>query len=125
MSTPGDTIPGIHEYISRNESPFHPNIHLGLRRSHLLFGGVYMESHKLYVGNINHSMTEENLREVFSGFGKLTSVKIIRDRGFGFVAYATLEEAEEARKAMAGKEFEGRTLRVEDARPIYQNERKP
>ncbi|WP_165076675.1 RNA-binding protein [Methanogenium sp. MK-MG] len=84
-----------------------------------------MESHKLYVGNINHSMTEENLREVFSGFGKLTSVKIIRDRGFGFVAYATLEEAEEARKAMAGKEFEGRTLRVEDARPIYQNERKP
>ncbi|GAB7015205.1 RNA recognition motif domain-containing protein [Methanogenium cariaci] len=82
-----------------------------------------MESHKLYVGNISHSMTEADLREIFSGFGKLTEVKIIRDRGFGFVAYATLEEAEDARKTMAGKEFEGRALRVEDARPIYQNTR--
>ncbi len=82
-----------------------------------------MESHKLYVGNIKHSMTEEELREVFSGFGKLTEVKIIRDRGFGFVAYATLEEAEEARKTMSGKELQGRTLHVEDARPISQTER--
>lgn len=82
-----------------------------------------MESHKLYVGNINHSVTEEDLREIFSGFGKLTDAKIIRDRGFGFVTYETLEEAEEARKMMAGKEFQGRTLHVEDARPIYQNER--
>jgi RNA recognition motif-containing protein len=84
---------------------------------------THMESHRLYVGNIDHSMTEEDLREVFSRFGTLTDVKIIRDKGFGFVAYATLEEAEEARKTMAGKEFEGRTLRVEDARPIYQNTR--
>ena len=82
-----------------------------------------MESHKLYVGNISHSVTEEELRDVFSGFGQLTEVKIIRDRGFGFVSYATLEEAEEARKTMAGKEFEGRPLRVEDAHPIYQSAR--
>ncbi|MDE4908807.1 RNA-binding protein [Methanogenium marinum] len=84
-----------------------------------------MESHKLYVGNINHSMTEEELREIFSGFGNLTDIKYIRDRGFGFVTFDTLEGAEQAREALAGKEFEGRTLRVEDARPIYQNERRP
>ena len=84
-----------------------------------------MESHKLYVGNLNHSMTEEDLRDIFSGFGDLKDVKMIRDRGFGFVTYATLEGAERAREALAGKELEGRTLRVEDARPIYQNERRP
>ena len=70
-------------------------------------------------------MTEQELREIFSGFGDLTEVKVIRDRGFGFVTYATLEEAEEARKMMAGREFEGRTLHVEDARPIFQNEKRP
>lgn len=84
-----------------------------------------MESHKLYVGNLNHSLNETDLRDVFSGFGDLKEVKIIRDRGFGFVTFATLEGAERAREAMAGKEYEGRTLRVEDARPIYQNERRP
>lgn len=84
-----------------------------------------MESHKLYVGNLKHSMTEDDLREVFSAFGTLTDVKVIRDRGFGFVTFETLEGAEQAREALAGKEFEGRTLRVEDARPIYLNERRP
>lgn len=86
--------------------------------------GVYMESRKLYIGNLKHSMTEDELRDVFSGFGELKDVKMIRDRGFGFVTFATLEGAERAREAMAGKEFEGRTLRVEDARPIYQTERR-
>lgn len=83
-----------------------------------------MESHKLYIGNLKHSMTDDELRDVFSGFGELKEVKLIRDRGFGFVTYKTLEGAERAREAMAGKEFEGRTLRVEDARPIYQSERR-
>lgn len=84
-----------------------------------------MESHRLYVGNLNHGMNEDALRELFTEFGTLTEVRIHPDGGFGFVTYETLEGAERAREAMAGKTVDGRPLRVEDARPVFQSERKP
>jgi RNA recognition motif-containing protein len=78
-----------------------------------------MESHKLYVGNLKHTVTEDDLKELFSEFGTIREVEVIGGKGFGFVTFETLEGAERAREILAGKEFEGRTLRVEDARPVF------
>jgi RNA recognition motif-containing protein len=76
---------------------------------------------KLYVGNLSYNTTEEGLRTYFTGFGNVTSAKIIFDRetgnskGFGFVEMETEEAASEAIKNANGKEFEGRNLRVNEA----------
>ena len=78
-----------------------------------------MESHKLYVGNLKHTVTDDDLKELFSEFGTIREVEVVGGKGFGFVTFATLEGAERAREVLGGKEFEGRTLRVEDARPAF------
>jgi RNA recognition motif-containing protein len=82
-----------------------------------------MVSHKLYVSNIKHSMTAQDLRDLFSGFGELKGVQVVRGRGFGFVTFATPEQAEQAKKSLSGREFEGKTLHIEDAKPVKQNEK--
>jgi RNA recognition motif-containing protein len=76
---------------------------------------------KLYVGNLSYNTTEDGLRNLFSGFGTVASVKIIFDResgnskGFGFVEMGTDEEAAAAITGTNGKEYEGRQLRVNEA----------
>lgn len=77
-----------------------------------------MESRKLYVGNLKYSVTEEELRELFSRYGDVKNVRIIQNKGFGFVEFDTLEEAEKAKNATNGTVFEGRAMRVEDAKPV-------
>ena len=75
----------------------------------------------IYVGNINYQATEEDLKNVFSEYGEVTSVKIINDRetgrskGFGFVEMES--GAEKAIEELDGQEFQGRRLRVNEARP--------
>ena len=75
----------------------------------------------LYVGNINYQATEEDLRPLFAEYGEVISVKIINDRetgrskGFGFVEMESGADA--AIEELNGKEFEGRRLRVNEARP--------
>ena len=75
----------------------------------------------IYVGNINYKATEEDLKNVFLEYGKVTSVKIINDRqtgrskGFGFVEMES--GAEKAIEELDGKEFQGRKLRVNEAKP--------
>lgn len=76
-----------------------------------------METSRLYVGNLTYSVTEEDLKDLFSGYGEVKSVKIIGDKGFGFVEMTTTEAAEKARDALNGTVFVGRTLRVEEAQP--------
>ncbi|QYZ78571.1 RNA-binding protein [Methanofollis formosanus] len=76
-----------------------------------------METSRLYVGNLTYSVTEEELEELFSNYGEVKSVKIIGDKGFGFVEMETVEEAEKAMEALNGTEFVGRTMRVEEAQP--------
>ncbi len=76
-----------------------------------------MTVNKLYVGNLNYQTTEETLREAFSAYGNVLSVKILPGRGFGFVEMETVEEAQKAREALNGQELDGRNLRVEEARP--------
>jgi RNA recognition motif-containing protein len=76
-----------------------------------------MQGSKLYVGNFSYSIVDSQLEELFSQFGQVKSVNVIGNKGFGFVEMSTNEEAEKAKEALDGTEFEGRTLRVDEARP--------
>jgi len=81
-----------------------------------------MES-KLYVGNLSYSTVEDDLRELFSQAGTVTSVAIITDRdsgrskGFGFVEMANQAEAEAAISKFNGTTLQDRALTVNIARP--------
>ncbi len=76
-----------------------------------------MQGNKLYVGNLSYSVTDEQLTELFSGHGTVKEANVIGNKGFGFVEMADAEEAEKAKEALDGTEFEGRTLKVDEARP--------
>src|SRR5262245_32410079 len=76
---------------------------------------------KLYVGNLSFQSTEEDLRELFEEHGTVESVAIVNDRdtgrprGFGFVEMSTAEEAQAAIRALDGKSFDGRQIKVNEA----------
>ena len=78
---------------------------------------------KLYVGGLPYSTTEDELRDAFAPAGQVVSAMIIMDRmsgrskGFGFVEMATDPEAQAAIEMWNGKEFNGRRLTVNEARP--------
>ena len=76
-----------------------------------------MQSSNLYVGNLSYSVTGEDLRELFSQFGEVKEAKVIGDRGFGFVEMNTTEEASKAVDELNETEYEGRTIKVSEARP--------
>ena len=76
-----------------------------------------MQSNKLYVGNLSYSVTDEQLEELFSKHGQIKSANVIGNKGFGFVELANASEAEKAKEALNGTSFEGRTLKVDEARP--------
>lgn len=77
----------------------------------------------IYVGNLSYSVSEDELRDVFSEFGEVSSVKIITDKfsgqskGFGFVEMPSNSEANEAIKALNESEIKGRKLKVNQAKP--------
>jgi len=77
----------------------------------------------IYVGNLAREATEEDVREAFKAFGQVTSVSIIKDkfsgesRGFGFVEMPSQAEAQSAIAGLNGKELQGRSLTVNEARP--------
>jgi len=76
-----------------------------------------MQSSKLYVGNFSYSMTDDKLEKLFSQFGQVKSVNIIGNKGFGFIEMTSTADAEKAKEALDGSDFEGRTIRVDEARP--------
>jgi len=84
---------------------------------------------RLYVGGIPYQTSEDSLKEAFSKAGAVESVSIITDKfsgrskGFGFVEMSTDEEAKAAIEMFHEKDFEGRTLTVNEARPM--TERRP
>ncbi len=82
-----------------------------------------MQGGKLYVGNLSYSVTNEKLEELFSNYGEVRQVNIIEGKGFGFVEMSNKSEAEKAKGALNGTEFEGRTLRVDEARPPRSRDR--
>ena len=76
-----------------------------------------MEGNKLYVGNFKYAVTEEQLEQLFAEYGQVEKVNIIGNKGFGFVEMSSPEEAEKAKEALDGSDHDGRTLRVDEARP--------
>lgn len=78
---------------------------------------------KLYVGNLSFRTTGEELKDAFGAVGKVESASVIEDRdtgrsrGFAFVEMATAEEAAAAIEQFNGKEFGGRNLTVNEAKP--------
>jgi cold-inducible RNA-binding protein len=79
---------------------------------------------KLYVGGLPYSTTEDALRDLFAQAGSVASATIIMDKmtgrskGFGFVEMSSEEEASKAIEMFDKKEYEGRTLTVNEARPM-------
>ncbi|HWR82843.1 MAG TPA: RNA-binding protein [Candidatus Deferrimicrobium sp.] len=77
----------------------------------------------IYVGNLSDQTAESDLREMFERFGEVAKVNIITDkfsgqpRGFGFVEMPAKEEAQAAIAGLNGKEMNGRSLNVNEARP--------
>jgi len=76
-----------------------------------------MEGNKLYVGNFKYAVTEEQLEQLFAEYGQVVKVNVIGNKGFGFVEMSDNSEAEKAKEALDGTDYEGRTLRVDEARP--------
>jgi RNA recognition motif-containing protein len=80
-------------------------------------------SMKLYVGNISFTTTNQDLNDLFGQVGTVESANIIEDRetgrsrGFGFVEMASREDGEKAIEELNGKEFGGRELKVNEAKP--------
>jgi RNA recognition motif-containing protein len=79
-------------------------------------------SKKLYVGGLSWETDESLLRSTFEAYGELDEVKVISDRdtgrsrGFGFVTFADRKQADEAIAALDGKQLDGRTITVNEAR---------
>jgi|SRR3989344_1840509 len=79
---------------------------------------------KLYVGGLSYSTTQDTLRDSFAQSGTVTSATIIMDKmtgrskGFGFVEMENDEDADKAIATWNGKELDGRTVTVNEARPL-------
>ena len=86
-------------------------------------------SSNLYVGNLSFDVGEKELEELFTSYGEVVSANVISDRqtgrsrGFGFVEMGQSDDAQKAIEALDGKEFKGRNLTVNVAKPRSQNSR--
>ncbi len=78
---------------------------------------------KLFIGNLDYSLTGDDLRNHFSAAGNVTDAVVIMDRmtgrsrGFGFVTFATDAEAKDALSKLNGSELKGRKINVSEAKP--------
>jgi RNA recognition motif-containing protein len=78
---------------------------------------------KLYVGNLTYEVTDSDLLKLFESYGTVESAQVIMDRdvgrskGFGFVEMKTDQEAQAAIAALNGKDINGRSLTVNEAKP--------
>jgi len=78
---------------------------------------------RIYVGNFGFDTSEQEIRDAFEAYGQVQEVSLIQDRdtgrpkGFGFVEMPTSAEAQAAIEALNGKEFTGRAITVNEARP--------
>jgi RNA recognition motif-containing protein len=77
----------------------------------------------IFVGNLSYGTTEDAIRSMFEAFGAVEKVSLITDRdtgrakGFGFVEMSVNADADRAIAALNGKELDGRTLNINEARP--------
>lgn len=81
----------------------------------------------IYVGNLSYGIKEDGLRQIFEQFGEVSSAKIITDRetgrskGFGFVEMSNDDEANSSIESLNGKDIDGRSINVSQARPRKEN----
>lgn len=79
---------------------------------------------KLYIGGLPYSVDSDQLREMLAPYGTVTSAQVITDRmtstsrGFGFVEMSSSSEAQKAIESLNGTQIEGRTLTVNEAKPM-------
>ena len=84
----------------------------------------------LYISNLSYNISDEDLRLLFADYGEITSAKVIMDRetgkskGFGFVEMAEASAGNQAIEALNGNDCEGRTLRVNEAKPREERPRR-
>ena len=83
----------------------------------------------IYVGNLSYQSTEDELRDLFAEFGDVVSAKLIVDRftgqskGFGFVEMSNNSEAQKAMDELNGRDVNGRSITVNQARPRQERSR--
>ena len=83
----------------------------------------------IYIGNLGLGTTEDDLKAAFEAYGEVDTVKVIKDnytgtsKGFGFVEMTDNDEARSAITGLNNKEFKGKTLTVNTARPRTENRR--
>ncbi|BAT85631.1 hypothetical protein VIGAN_04320000 [Vigna angularis var. angularis] len=100
-----------------HQSPLLHSHHASIRLASTL------TSPKLFVSGLSRLTTDEKLKEAFSSFGQLVEAKVITDRasgrskGFAFVTYTTIEEAEKASEGMNAKFLDGWVIFVDPAKP--------
>ena len=84
---------------------------------------------KIFIGSLSYNVTEGDLRQAFEAFGQVTSTTVVKDqesdrsKGFGFVEMPVQAEAQSAIAALNGQAFKGRTITVNEARPLSENRR--
>jgi cold-inducible RNA-binding protein len=82
-----------------------------------------MSSTKLYVGNVDYNVTENDLQDAFAAYGTVVEANLMidrasgRPRGFAFVTMSSPEEAQKAVEGLNGRDLKGRSLTVNEARP--------
>jgi len=87
-------------------------------------------SQNIYVGNLSYGTTEDTLRALFEEYGEVESVRMITDRytgrskGFAFVEMSAQEAAQEAISALNGKMVDGREVKVDEAKPRADSDRR-
>lgn len=83
----------------------------------------------IYVGNLPYTVTEQDLRELFESCGEVSSANVIidkftkRSKGFGFIEMPSQEEAMDAIDKINDQDFQGRNLKVNEAKPRNDNYR--
>lgn len=79
-----------------------------------------MQENKLFVGNLDYSVTREELTDLFSTYGNVISAVVIKNKGFGFVEMSSSTEAENALSELNNHSYKNRDLKIDKAK-----ERKP
>lgn len=84
----------------------------------------------IYVGNLSYNITDNDLQQVFAEYGAVASANVIQDRdtgrskGFGFVEMPNDDEARNAIEGLNGKDYDGRNMTVNEARPREERPRR-
>lgn len=100
------------------------------RSAYALIYSITCMAKKLFVGGLPYSTRDNDLKEAFGEAGSVESAMIIMDRatgrskGFGFVEMSTEEEAQKAIEMFNGKDFDGRRIVVNEARPMEERPRR-